>query len=169
MGDIEDGTAIGNALATCLNRLRDSKAKSKVIILVTDGVNNRGEIQPLDAAKIAKTLGIKIYTVGVGSEGTARFPVNDPNYGKVYVNLPVEIDEASLTRMAQLTGGLYYRATDRPSLEKIFQDIGKLEKTKVQVKTYTHYNERFIDYLFPALALALIGTLAVYGRFGKLP
>jgi len=169
IGDIEDGTAIGNALATCLNRLRDSKAKSKVIILVTDGINNRGEIQPLDAAKIAKTLGIKIYTVGVGSEGTARFPVNDPNYGKVYVNLPVEIDEASLTRMAQLTGGLYYRATDRPSLEMIFQDIGKLEKTKVQVKTYTHYNERFIDYLFPALALSLIGTLAAYGRFGKLP
>ncbi len=169
LGSMEDGTAIGNALATCLNRLRSSKAKSKVIILVTDGMNNRGEVQPLDAAQIAKTLGVRIYTVGVGSKGTARFPVQDPNYGKVYVDLPVEIDESSLTQIAQITGGLYYRATDRPSLEKIFAAIGNLEKTKVQVKTYTHYNERFVDFLFPALALVFLGTLAGYTRFGKLP
>jgi Ca-activated chloride channel family protein len=169
LGSMEDGTAIGNALATCLNRLRSSKAKSKVIILVTDGMNNRGEVQPLDAAQIAKTLGVRVYTVGVGSKGTARFPVQDPNYGKVYVDLPVEIDEASLTQIAQITGGLYYRATDRPSLEKIFEAIGNLEKTKVQVKTYTHYNERFVDFLFPALALVSLGTLAGYTRFGKLP
>ena len=169
IGSIEDGTAIGNALVTCLNRLRDSKAKSRVVILMTDGVNNRGEVQPLDAAQIAKTLGVKIYTVGIGTQGTARFPVNDPNYGKVYVNLQVEIDEASLTRIAQITGGLYYRATDRPSLEKIFEDIGRLEKTKVEVRSYTHYNERYLDLLFPALALALLVTLAGSTRFGKLP
>lgn len=169
IGSIEDGTAIGNALVTCLNRLRDSKAKSRVIILMTDGVNNRGEVQPLDAAQIAKTLGVKVYTVGIGTQGTARFPVNDPTYGKVYVNLQVEIDEASLTRIAQITGGLYYRATDRPSLEKIFEDIGRLEKTKVEVRSYTHYNEQYLSLLFPALALALLATLAGSTRFGKLP
>lgn len=169
LGTIEDGTAIGSALATSLNRLRESKAKSKVIILVTDGVNNRGEIQPLDAARMAKTLGVKIYTVGVGSRGTARFPVNDPTYGKIYMNLPVEIDEASLTRMAETTGGIYYRATDRPSLERIFQEIARLEKTRIEVKTYTHYNELFVKWLFPALCLLLAVTIAEAVRFGKLP
>jgi Ca-activated chloride channel family protein len=169
LGSIEDGTAIGNALATCLNRLRGSKAKSKVIILVTDGVNNRGEIQPLDAAGIARTLGVKIYTIGVGSTGTARFPVIDPVYGKVYADLEVEIDEASLKQIALTTGGIYYRAPDRPSLDRIFEDIGRLEKTKIQVKTYTHYNERFGEFLVPALALVFIGTIAGYTRFMKIP
>jgi Ca-activated chloride channel family protein len=169
LGTIEDGTAIGNALATCLNRLRGSKAKSRVIILVTDGVNNRGEIQPLDAAEMAASLGVKIYTVGVGSNGTARMPVNDPVYGKTYVNMEVEIDEASLKQIAGKTGGIYYRATDRPSLEKIFEEIGRLEKTKIKVKTYTHYNERFLYFLLPALVLIFLGTLAEYTRFGKIP
>jgi Ca-activated chloride channel family protein len=169
LGIIADGTAIGNALATCLNRLRNSKSKSKVIILVTDGVNNRGEVQPLDAAEMARALGVKIYTVGVGSSGTARVPVNDPVYGKVYVNMQVEIDEATLKQIAATTKGLYYRATDRPSLEKIFEDIGRLEKTKIKVKSYTHYNERFFDFLWPALALVFIATLAGFTRFGKVP
>jgi len=169
LGTIEDGTAIGNALATCLNRLRESKAKSKVIILVTDGVNNRGEIQPLDAAEIARTLGVKVYTVGIGSHGTARIPVKDPNYGQVYVNMRVEIDEASLTRIAEMTGGIYYRATDKPSLEKIFQEIGRLEKTRIEVKSYTHYDERFFDLLVPALGLALIAVIAGSTRFAKVP
>jgi Ca-activated chloride channel homolog len=169
LGTIEDGTAIGNALATCLNRLRPSKAKSKVIILVTDGVNNRGEIQPADAAEMAKTLGVKIYTVGVGSSGTARFPVNDPVYGRVYANLEVEIDEASLKQIAGTTGGLYYRATDTPSLEKIFQDIGRLEKTKIEVKTYTHFNERYQDFLLPALGLIFLSMLLGFTRFSKIP
>ena len=169
LGTIEDGTAIGNALATCLNRLRQSKSKSKVIILVTDGVNNRGEIQPLDAADIAHALGVKIYAIGVGTTGTARFPIDDPVYGKTYANLQVEIDEDSLKRISETTGGLYYRATNRPELEKIFSDIGRLEKTKIQVKTYTHYNERFGEFLFPALVLVLLGTLAGFTRFGKVP
>ncbi len=169
LGSIEDGTAIGNALATCLNRLRVSKAKSRVIILVTDGINNRGEIQPLDAAEIAKTLGVKIYTIGVGSAGTARFPVNDPVYGRVYADMEVEIDEASLKQIAGVTGGLYYRATDRPSLDRVFEDIGRLEKTKMQVKTYTHYNERYGGFLVLALALVFIGTIAGYTRFMKIP
>jgi Ca-activated chloride channel family protein len=169
LGTIEDGTAIGNALATCLNRLRESDAKSKVIILLTDGVNNRGEIQPLDAAKISQALQVKIYTVGIGSRGTARFPVEDSTYGKVYVNLPVEIDEESLTQIAEMTGGIYYRATDRPSLEEIFQSIGELEKTEIEVKTYTHYDERFISFVFPALGLVVCSTLASCTRFAKAP
>jgi Ca-activated chloride channel family protein len=169
LGTIEDGTAIGTALATSLNRLRGSEAKSKVIILVTDGVNNRGEIQPVDAAEIAKTLGVKVYTIGVGSTGTARFPIDDPVYGRSYANIKVEIDEASLEKIAEITNGLYYRATDRLSLEEIFQDIGRLEKTKIQVKTYTHYNERFVDFLLPALALVFIGTIAAFTRFMKIP
>lgn len=169
LGSIEDGTAIGTALATSLNRLRESKAKSKVIILVTDGVNNRGEIQPLDAAEMARSLGAKIYAVGVGSTGTARFPINDPVYGKTYAELRVEIDEASLRQIAKTTGGLYYRATDRPSLENIFQAISRLEKTKTKVKTYTHYNERFMDFLLPALAMIFLGTLAEFTRFLKIP
>jgi len=169
LGAIEDGTAIGNALATCLNRLRQSKAKSKVIILVTDGVNNRGEVQPLDAARMAQALGVKIYTIGVGSYGTARFPLDDPNYGKVYVDLPVEIDETSLERIAYITGGIFYRATDRPSLEKIFQDIGRLEKTKIEVKTYTHYREQFSWLLLAAAGMVLLSTVAGYTRFSKIP
>jgi Ca-activated chloride channel homolog len=169
LGAIEDGTAIGSALATSLNRLRESKAKSRVIILVTDGVNNRGEIQPLDAAGIARTLGVKIYTVGVGNYGTARFPTQDPVYGKVYVNLPVEIDENSLKRIAETTGGLYYRATDRPSLEKIFQDIGTLEKTKIQVRTYTHYREQFPELLLASVVLVLMTTAGGLTRFSKIP
>lgn len=169
LGAIEDGTAIGNALASCLNRLRESKARSRVIILVTDGVNNRGEIQPLDAAEIARTLGVKIYTVGIGSQGTARVPVPDPNYGKVYVDMQVEIDEASLTRIAEMTGGLYYRAGDMPALEKIFQEIGRLEKTQIRTKSYTHYDERYGSYLAPALALMFAVAVAGYSRFAKLP
>ncbi len=169
LGTIEDGTAIGNALATSINRLRASKVKSKVVILVTDGVNNRGEIQPIDAAKIAQALGVKIYAVGVGTTGMAKVPVNDPVYGKTYADLKVEIDEESLKQIADLTGGLYYRATDKSSLERIFDDIGRLEKTKIKVKTYTHYNERFVDFLVPALILLLFGTIAGYTRFKKTP
>jgi Ca-activated chloride channel family protein len=169
LGSIEDGTAIGSALAGCLNRLRESHAKSKVVILVTDGVNNRGEIQPLDAAEIARTLGVKIYTVGIGSQGTARVPVQDPNYGKVYVDMQVEIDEASLTRIAEMTGGLYYRATDKPSLDRIFEEIGRLEKTQLKVRSYTHYDERYPDLLWPALGLTLAATAAAFTRFMKLP
>ena len=169
LGAIEDGTAIGSALAASLNRLRESKAKSRVIILVTDGVNNRGEIQPLDAASIARALGVKIYTVGVGNYGTARFPTQDPIYGKVYVNLPVEIDENSLKQIAETTGGLYYRSTDRPSLEKIFQEIGQLEKTKIQVKTYTRYSEQFPELLLASFVIVLVTAAAGFTRFSKIP
>jgi Ca-activated chloride channel family protein len=169
LGAIEDGTAIGSALASCLNRLRQSKAKSRVIILITDGVNNRGEIQPLDAAEISRTLDVKIYTVGIGRRGTARVPVQDPNYGKIYVDMQVEIDEDLLTKIAEMTGGLYYRASDKPELEKVFQEIGRLEKTQILTKSYTHYDERFASFLMPALGLVLAASIAGYTRFAKLP
>ncbi|MFH1573381.1 MAG: VWA domain-containing protein [Acidobacteriota bacterium] len=169
LGSIEDGTSIGNALAACLNRLRGSEAKSKVVILVTDGVNNRGEIQPLDAAEMARALAVKVYTIGIGSRGTARVPVRDPNYGTVYANIPVEIDEDSLTRIAEITGGLYYRATDKPSLERIFEEIGKLEKTQIQARTYTYHRERFWAFLAAALVLGLLAAVGGHTRFSKLP
>jgi len=169
LGTLDDGTAIGNGLATSVSRLRASAAKSKVLVLVTDGVNNRGEVQPLDAAKIARALGIKVYTVGVGTRGTARFPVKD-NFGQtVYMNLPVEIDEETLSRIAEMTGGLYFRSTDRASLEKTFQEIGRLEKTRIEVKSYTHYSERFPVLLGPALILVVATTLAGHTRFRKIP
>ncbi|NLT66192.1 MAG: VWA domain-containing protein [Acidobacteria bacterium] len=169
LGEIEDGTAIGNALACCLNRLRVSTAKSKVVILVTDGVNNRGEIQPADAALMAQLLGARIYTVGIGSSGTARFPIQDPVYGRTYVDMQVEIDEESLRNIAESTGGIYYRATDRPSLEKIFAEIGRLETTEIRSRVHRRYSERFHYFLLPALGLVLLGTLTGYSRFSRIP
>jgi Ca-activated chloride channel homolog len=146
-GMIEDGTAIGMGLATAVNRIKDSQAKSKVIILLTDGVNNRGEIAPATAADIAKTFGIRVYTIGVGTQGTAPYPVQTP-YGIQYQDMPVEIDEGILQQISQTTGGKYFRATDNNSLEKIYKEIDKLEKSKIDVKQFTRKEER---YLLPAL------------------
>jgi Ca-activated chloride channel family protein len=169
IGTIEDGTAIGMAIASCANRLRESSAKSKVVILLTDGVNNRGEIAPLTAAELARAVGVKIYAIGAGTRGTALFPVDDPLFGRRYVRLPVEIDEATLQQVARTTGGRYFRATNQQALEKIYAEIGRLEKTKVEVKHYTRTTELF-PYLL-AGALALIALEAGLGatRFRTLP
>lgn len=169
LGVIEDGTAIGNGLATAINRLRLSKAKSRAIILLTDGVNNSGEIDPLTAADIAKSLGIKVYTVGVGREGIAPFPVNDPVFGKRYVDVEVQIDEEILQKIAQMTRGKYFRAVDRDSLEQIFKTIDGLEKSKISVKSYTHYNEIFSYFLWPGLGLLLGEAFLSNTRFRKVP
>jgi Ca-activated chloride channel family protein len=169
LGTIEDGTAIGSGLANAVNRLRASKAKSRVIILLTDGVNNSGEIDPLTAAELARSLEFKVYTVGVGREGVAPFPVNDPVFGRRYVEVQVQIDEESLQKIASLTGGQYFRAVDRDSLEKIFRTIDSLEKSKISVKSYTHYNEVFGYFLWPGLALVLLESLLSYSRLSKLP
>src|SRR5207249_1028110 len=169
LGAIEDGTAIGNGLATAINRLRLSKAKSRVIILLTDGVNNSGEIDPLTAADIAKSPGIKVYAVGVGKEGIAPFPVNDPVFGKRYVDVEVQIDEGVLQKMAQMTSGKYFRAVDRDSLEQIFKTIDGLEKSKISVKSYTHYNEIFSYFLWPGLGLLLGEAVLSNTRFRKVP
>jgi len=169
IGMIEDGTAIGMAIGNCVNRLRDSKAKSKVVILLTDGRNNRGELDPLTAAKVAKTFDVRIYTIGAGKKGDALYPVEDPIFGKRYVRMPVEIDENLLTQIASITGGKYFRATDRSSLEKIYSDIGKLEKTKIEIKEYTRYKELFSKYLLLALSLLLVEIVLANTKFRKIP
>jgi Ca-activated chloride channel family protein len=169
IGMIEDGTAIGMALANCVNRLRESKAKSKVVILLTDGINNRGEIDPVTAAKIAKTMGIRIYTIGAGTRGEALYPFDDPLFGRRYVHMPVEIDEEMLTKIADLTTGKYFRATDRQSLEKIYAEIGEMEKTKIEVKSYTRYSELFPPYLTLALLCFLLEILLANTIFRKIP
>ena len=139
-GMIEDGTAIGMGLATAVNRIKDSKAKSKVIILLTDGVNNRGEIAPATAADIAKTFGIRVYTIGVGTQGMAPYPVQTP-YGIQYQDMPVEIDEGILQEIAQTTGGKYFRATDNDKLTQVYKEIDKLEKSKIDVKQFSRKEE----------------------------
>jgi len=160
MGMLPDGTGIGIAIANCANRLRESKAKSKVVILLTDGVNTVGKVDPVTAAKAAAVLGIRIYTVGIGKEGGAPIPVFDPYRGKVYLRDPAtggllktELDEKTLKEIAKLTKGRYYRATNEEKLEKIFEEIGKMEKSKIGAKNYMKYKELFPIFLWLALAI----------------
>lgn len=169
VGLIDDGTAIGLGMATAVDRLRNSKAKSKVVILLTDGINNAGEIDPLTAARLAQAFNIRFYTIGVGTRGQALYPVQDPIFGKRYVPMPVEIDEAMLTKIAELTKGKYFRATDRQSLEKIFAEIDQLEKTKVEVKQFTRYRELFVHWLALALGLVFIEVVLAGTVFRKIP
>ncbi len=167
-GIIEDGTAIGNGLATALNRLRESEAKSKVIILLTDGVNNRGEITPLTASEIAKEMKVKVYTIGVGSRGEAPYPRVDM-YGNIvgYAPAKVEIDEDVLREIAQSTGGRYFRATNKEKLEEIYDEINELETSKVEVTDFTIYHEEFLIWAivaFGLLALEFIITTLILKR-----
>ncbi len=159
-GMIEDGTAIGTGLATAINRLKDSPGKTKVIILLTDGVNNRGEIAPITAAGIAKTFNIRVYTIGVGTQGMAPYPVQTP-FGIQYQDMPVEIDEAILREIAQQTGGKYFRATDNNKLEEVYKEIDKLEKSKIAVRQYTTRDEMF---LIPALIAFCLIALEVLAK-----
>ncbi|MFQ5674976.1 MAG: VWA domain-containing protein [bacterium] len=168
-GMIEDGTAIGMAIANAANRLRDSKAKSKIVILLTDGENNRGELDPITAAKIAEAFGIRIYTVGVGKRGTALYPVDDPIFGKRYVQMPVKIDEKTLKEIARITHGSYYRATDKESLDRIFEEIDQLEKTKIEVKQFARFKELFSNFLFMALGLIVAEVALANTKFRKIP
>lgn len=158
-GLIEDGTAIGNGLATAINRLRESDAKSKVIILLTDGVNNRGEIAPLTAAEIAKAQGMRVYTIGVGTEGMAPYPALDMFGNITFVNQKVEIDEKTLTGISEMTGGQYFRATDKAKLKAIYDEINKLEKSKVEVTEHISYHELFLVWALAALGLLLLEFL----------
>ncbi len=147
-GMITDGTAIGLGLANGVNRLKDSEAKSKVVILLTDGENNRGEIPPLTAAEIAKAFGIRVYTIGVGTRGEAPFPFRSPFGGIVYKNVEVKIDEPLLTQIADMTGGKYFRATDNKKLKAIYEEIDKLEKSKIDVQEFRKKNEKFLPWIF---------------------
>ena len=140
---IEDGTAVGMGLATAVKRLRASAADSKVVILLTDGSSNRGEIGPITAARMAAALGVRVYTIGAGSRGTARVPVNDPIRGRVFANTRVDIDERTLREVAALTGGRYFRATDVEGLAAIYDEIDELERTEIEVENFTQYAERF--------------------------
>jgi len=164
-----DGTAIGNGVATAVARLKDSKAKSKVIILLTDGRNNAGEINPITAAQIAQTFGIRVYTIGAGTRGTALYPVDDPIFGKRYVNMPVEIDEEILKKIAAQTGGKYFRATDTNKLREIYAQINDMEKTKIEVKEFTKYSELYVNYAGVGMLLLLLEILLSNTWLRKLP
>jgi len=164
IGMLEDGTAIGVALATACNRLKGSEAASRIAVLLTDGQNNAGMIDPATAAKVAASLGIKVYTIGVGTKGKAPIPVGDALFGRRLVNVQVDLDEETLTKIAELTDGKYFRATNREELVDIYDQIDALEKTKIEAETYVEYTDRFPWFALPALGLlmmeiTLAGTL----------
>jgi Ca-activated chloride channel family protein len=168
-GIIEDGTAIGMGLATAVNRLKDSKAEGKVIILLTDGVNNMGDIGPVTAAEIAAKFNIRVYTIGVGSRGNAPFPVQD-FYGRTITrNMPVEIDEDVLKQIAGKTGGAYFRATDNNTLREIYQQIDRMEKTKLDVKQFSKKKEEYFPFLLAAMLLLIFELILKYTWFRTLP
>ena len=159
VGVIEDGTAIGTALATAVNRLKDTEAESKVIILLTDGQNNRGEVDPVTASEVATALGVRIYAIGVGTYGEAPFIVDHPFAGPQQQMVPVEIDEDMLQSVSTGTGGQYFRATDKEALRNIYAQIGELEKTRTETRIYTDHDEQYGRFLWPALFLVLLEIL----------
>ena len=160
-GMVEDGTAIGLGLANAVNRMKDSETKSKVIILLTDGSNNRGDIDPQTAAEIAKTYGIRVYTIGVGSYGQARVPVQTP-IGKQYITMDNEFDETTLRSIAETTGGQYFRAKDNTSLKAIYDQIDQMEKTKLRVREFSKHTENFMPFLYAALICLLLELIIRY-------
>lgn len=167
-GQLEDGTAIGTGLATAANRLRDAPGRSKVVILLTDGVNNRGAIDPRTAARAAAALGIRVYTIGVGSEGMAPVPVGRGLFGLRYENRPVEIDDALLQYMADVTGGRYFRARDGLALQRIYEQIDQLERSPIRAKRYVRYQELYRWPLAAALAALVLELLLLAWR-GPVP
>jgi len=159
VGTVRDGTAIGMGIATSINRLRDSEAESKVIILLTDGMNNAGEIDPITAGEMAATFGIRIYTLGIGTRGTAPYPVDDPVFGRRYQNVEVNIDEEMLTQVANQTGGQYYRATDLQELIAIYDEIDQLEQSEIEEIIYIDREDLYPWYLGSGILLLLLGFL----------
>jgi Ca-activated chloride channel family protein len=160
IGELEDGTALGMALATSVNRIRTSKSKTKIIILLTDGVNNRGEIAPRDAAQIAKDFNVKVYTIGVGIKGKAPYPVIDANGRTQLYMIDVEIDEELLKEIANNTGGLYFRATDKEQLQQIFDEIDRWEKTEISTKRYYNARDLYIYFIIAAFAILFLAEVA---------
>lgn len=156
-GMVEDGTAIGLALATAANRLTNSDAKSKIVILLTDGVNTSGQINPSTAAKALEVLGVKTYTIGAGKQGMVDFPIIDPFFGKRYIKRKSEIDEETLMEVANITGGKFYRATNSQALQEIYDEISEMEQTKIEVKEYYKYEELFESYLNWGVLLLVVG------------
>ena len=168
-GLVEDGTAIGMAIATAVNRLRQSESESKIMVLLTDGDNNAGEIDPITAANLAATFGIKIYTIGVGKPGNVMFPYQDKIFGKRYVYQPTRIDEASLKEIAEKTEGQYYRARSGEELEKIYERIDNLEKTEIEVAAHIQYKELFHYFTYAGLLLLVLEMILANTYFRKLP
>ena len=169
VGMVEDGTAVGMGLATAVKRLNESVAESKVVVLLTDGRNNRGEIDPLTAAQMAQALGVRVYTIGAGSRGTARVPVDDPLMGRRYATVRVDVDEETLAEVASTTGGRYFRATDTESLASIYQEIDELETTEIEVQNFTRYTELFHLPLAAGLLLLLVEAGLANTILRKLP
>jgi Ca-activated chloride channel family protein len=169
VGLIEDGTAVGSGLATAVNRLEASEAKSKIVILLTDGQNNAGKIPPMTAAETAKTLGYRVYTIGAGTRGSAPFPQVDAFGRRVYVSMPVDIDEDTLSRVAELTGGRYFRATDTPSLQQIYDEIDRLEKSPQEGLQYLEYHELYVWLALPALLLLASEAILAHTWLRVLP
>jgi Ca-activated chloride channel family protein len=166
---VEDGTAIGSAIAACVNRLRGEAAKSKVVVLLTDGMNNSGKISPLAAAEAAKALGVKVYTIAAGVRGDAPVPVKDEMGNTQIVMAKVDVDEATLQKIAAETGGQFYRATDTDSLKNIYGDINHLEKSTQTVHQFEHYQELFSWFLIPALGLLGLSAVLEQTRYRRLP
>jgi Ca-activated chloride channel family protein len=152
----EDGTAIGMGLATAVARLKDARGKSKVVVLLTDGRNNRGQIDPLTGARLARALDVKVHTIGVGREGEAPYPIDDPILGRRYINVSADIDEGTLQEIARETGGRYFRATDSASLKTIFETIDRMEQTEIKVRGYTRHAEKFAAFLYPGALLIAV-------------
>ena len=169
IGSIEDGTAIGSAISSSLARLEGTEAKSKVIILLTDGINNAGKIPPIRAAEAAEAINIKIYTIGAGTKGLAPYPVRGIHGELFYQNMKIPIDDASLKEIARKTGGMYFRATDTESLKEIYAEIDKLEKTKVEEEGFRRFEELFSGALVFALALLLLEIILSNTILRKLP
>jgi len=169
IGAIEDGTAVGSAISSSLNRLRDSEAKSKVIILLTDGINNAGRISPLTAAEVAGALGIKIYTIGAGTKGLAPYPVQGLWGESLYQNVKIEIDEATLKEIARISGGKYFRATDTKSLEEIYNQIDSLEKTPIEEAGFREYKELFPPLVILGLIILILEIILSNTILRKLP
>ena len=165
---IEDGTAIGSGLANAVSRLKDSDVKSKVIILLTDGVNNMGSIAPITAAEIAKTFGIRVYTIGVGTIGTAPYPIQTP-FGPQIRDVEVKIDEKTLQEIANITDGKYFRATNNKTLTEIYKSIDLLERSKIQNKEFSKKNEEYRRYAIGALILALFAMILQFVVFRHIP
>ena len=168
-GLLEDGTAIGMGLATSVERLRNSKAKSKIIILLTDGVNNTGLIDPITALEIAKAYKIRVYTIGVGTQGSAPYPVKDQFGNMSMQQMPVQIDEALMQRIAHETGGKYFRATENKSLGRVYKDIDKMEKTKLEINSFKRYAELFFLYAALGLLFLFLEIALRYTVFRQLP
>jgi len=168
MGMLEDGTAIGLGLANAVSRLKDSEAKSKVVILLTDGENNRGEIAPITAAEIAKTFGVRVYTIGIGTMGTAPYPVQTP-FGVQLRDMEVKIDEKTLQEIATITDGKYFRATNNRTLTEIYKEIDRLERSKIENKEFSKKNEEYRRYAIGALILALFAMILQFVVFRHIP